>query len=315
MPLIRCPQCGQAYDIPPAVAVKLPTSVANCSCGFWLCGNREGLMKKMSETGRIDEIDVSEFRTEAPVSDAAAKLELATVDDVPSKPRSVHVVARGADESIDTVFTIFEHPLWIGRRGCHIEFDDAELSIQHCSIYVNGEKLYVRDADSYTGTFLDGQQIDEAEISDGTHLLRVGRALVCIEPVERSGVAVEPVNLASAELQIAPSILARKLQEKKKNSGHRTWSLRGLEGPATGEEYRIGDSGATVGREGSIKVPDEYLSRKHFEIYFDDEGALRIRDLGSRNGTFLNTLPAKNTKIHPGDEIRAGMTVFRVEQK
>ena len=29
-----------------------------------------------------------------------------------------------------------------------------------------------------------------------------------------------------------------------------------------------------------------------------------VRDLGSRNGTFLNTLPAKNTKVHSGDEIR-----------
>jgi len=42
---------------------------------------------------------------------------------------------------------------------------------------------------------------------------------------------------------------------------------------------------------------------------------IRVRDLGSRNGTFLNTLPAHNTKIQGGDEIRAGVHRFRVEQR
>ena len=35
-------------------------------------------------------------------------------------------------------------------------------------------------------------------------------------------------------------------------------------------------------------------------------GQYYLEDLGSRNGTFLNTLPARNTKVHSGDEIRAG---------
>lgn len=314
MPLIRCPLCGQAYNIPPAVAVKLPTSVANCSCGQWLCGSREALLQRMSETGRIDEINVEEFKVDTPEMSRVPQLELEDPSTAPAKPRSLRIIARGADESIDSVFTVFEHPLWIGRRGCHIEFDDAELSIQHCSIEVRGENLFVRDAESYTGTFLDGQQIDEAEITDGTHLLRVGSALLCIEAVSQPGVPVEPVNLDTENLREAPALLAKKFQARRKTTNAR-WFIRGVGGPATGNEYEIGDSGATIGREGSIKVPDEYLSRKHFEIFWDEEGNLRIRDLGSRNGTFLNTLPAKNTKIHSGDEIRAGMTVFRVELK
>jgi len=64
-----------------------------------------------------------------------------------------------------------------------------------------------------------------------------------------------------------------------------------------------------------VRVPDEFLSRRHFEIVREADGTARVRDLGSRNGTFLNTLPARNTKIHTGDEIRAGVNRFRIEHR
>ncbi len=74
-------------------------------------------------------------------------------------------------------------------------------------------------------------------------------------------------------------------------------------------------TGLIVGREGHVRVPDEFLSRKHFEVVPDPDGIVRVRDLGSRNGTFLNTLPARNTKVHAGDEIRAGLNRFRIERR
>lgn len=315
MPLIRCPQCSEAYEIPAAVAVRLPVTVANCSCGYWLCGDREKLLHRLSESGSIEELDLSPYRV-ASSAPAAPRLELDLGSAPAAAARNVRIVARGNDASIDTVFTIREHPLWIGKKGCHIEFDDPELSIQHCSIEVRGTTLVVRDADSHTGTFLDGQEISEAAIDEGVHLLRVGRALLSIEPVERAGRPVEPIKTERDDLLEVPALLTRRLQQQNApdNRVQRLF-LRGIEGPATGREYDLDLATHTVGREGSIRVPDEYLSRKHFEIFRDEEGNLRIRDLGSRNGTFLNTLPAKNTKVRPGDEIRAGMTVFRVEAR
>jgi pSer/pThr/pTyr-binding forkhead associated (FHA) protein len=88
-----------------------------------------------------------------------------------------------------------------------------------------------------------------------------------------------------------------------------------VEGPLVGQEFEIPPSGLVVGREGHVRVPDEFLSRRHFEVIRDEEGIIRVRDLGSRNGTFLNTLPAKNTKVAAGDEIRAGVNRFKIEQR
>jgi pSer/pThr/pTyr-binding forkhead associated (FHA) protein len=86
-------------------------------------------------------------------------------------------------------------------------------------------------------------------------------------------------------------------------------------GALNGQEFEIPPSGLVVGREGHVRVPDEFLSRRHFEVGPDPDGTIRVRDLGSRNGTFLNTLPATNTKVQSGDEIRAGINRFRIEQR
>lgn len=308
MPLIRCPKCGQAYDVPGVVAVRLPNSIATCHCGEWLSGSKAAILARLMDVDQIREIDMKPYRVDAsaPQAPAASQPMIA-----PARPRSVRIVARGESASVNTVFTIHEHPLWIGRKGCHVELAEAELSIRHCSISVRGERLVLRDADSHTGTFLDGQPVDEAVIEDGVHLLRVGTALVSVEPTEERGLPVEPIALD--DVALGESLLAQKLRNARTPQPTAARAvLLCVEGPLAGQEFEIPSAGLVVGREGHVRVPDEYLSRRHFEISRDDDGTIRVKDLGSRNGTFLNTLPAKNTRVHSGDEIRAGVNRFRV---
>ena len=320
MPLIRCPKCQQAYDVPAAVAVRLPNSIATCHCGEWLAGSKAAVLARLLNPEEIREVDLQPYKVNvdangAPIAPWAPPV--ASPDDdtfVPSKPRSIRVIARGSGEAIDTVFTIGQHPLWIGRDGCHVELPDAELSIRHCSIKLHNGRLIVRDADSHMGTFFDGQQIDEAVIDDGIHLLRVGSALVTIEPTEAEGVAVERIAASGTPESLA-SVLQSRAQKKEAEDGGGRILLVCIEGPLLGQEFEIPPGGLVVGREGHVAVPDEFLSRKHFEVLADDDGTVRVRDLGSRNGTFLNTLPARNTKVHKGDEIRAGVNAFRIEQR
>ena len=218
-------------------------------------------------------------------------------------------------QAIDTVFTIGLHPLWIGRAGCHVELAEAELSIRHCSISMSGNNLIVRDAESHMGTFLDGQQIKEAVITEGMHLLRVGSALVSIEPTEEKGTAVEPIRLdVKAPLEEA-ELVHKITQRTAAQKAAARPVLICIGGPLNGQEFEIPTSGLVVGREGHVRVPDEFLSRRHFEVGPDPDGTVPVRDLGSRNGTYLNTLPAQNTKVQSGDEIRAGVNRFRIEHR
>lgn len=312
MPLIRCAKCDQAYDIPGVVAVRLASSIATCHCGEWLSGSKAAVLARIIDASEIRELDVQPYRVDAA---AAAPVAARVASAPPARKRSVRVFARGANQSIDTIFTIGEHPLWIGRKACHVELADAELSIRHCSISVRGEELVVRDADSHMGTFLDGHEITEAVLGDGVHVLRVGSALVTVEPVNESGTAVEPIALDDLST-VDEAQLAHKLRTSRSTNPVATRAvLVCVEGPLVGQEFEIPDSGLVVGREGHVRVPDEFLSRRHFEVLRDGDGTVRVRDLGSRNGTFLNTLPARNTKVHSGDEIRAGVNRFRIEQR
>ena len=312
MPLIRCPKCGQAYDVPGAVAVHLPNSIATCHCGEWLAGSKAAVLARMLDPTKIREVDLQPYRVseEAPAQPAAAP-----APETPSKPRSIRVTARGANESVARVFTIHQHPLWIGRRGSHVELSEAELDLRHCSIFLRGNDLVVRDAGSHHGTFMDGHKVDEMVIGGGAHVLRAGAALVTIEPTDEAGVPVEPISLDSlpvtGEHEVFETIAAQQLTD---TEAKRT-VLVCIDGALKGQEFELPPTGLVVGREGHVRVPDEFLSRRHFEVVPDNEGAIRVRDLGSRNGTFLNTLPARDTKVHPGDVIQAGVNRFRIEQR
>ena len=127
MPLIRCPKCGQAYDVPGVIAVRLPNSIATCQCGEWLSGSKAALLARLLNPNDIKEIDLKPYRVDRP---EAADVQPPGDDATLGKPRSIRVVARGANESVNTVFTIGQHPLWIGRKGCHVELEEAELSIR-----------------------------------------------------------------------------------------------------------------------------------------------------------------------------------------
>ncbi len=315
MPLIRCPKCGQAYDVPGVVAVRLSIAFATCHCGEWLAGSKAAVLARMLNPEQIKEIDLQPYRMAAPPPDESPSAP--AQPEVPAgRPRSIRIIARGTNESVNRVFTVHHYPLWIGRKGCHIEMAEAELSIRHCSISVRGDDLVVRDADSHTGTFLDGQPITEAVISDGSHLLRAGSALISIEPTAEPGSAVGPIALGADEV-VDESRLAETLRTRAREaaeSGTRPM-LVCVEGPLVGQEFEIPSTGLVIGREGHVRVPDEFLSRRHFEVVPDPDGTIRVRDLGSRNGTFLNTLPARNTKVGTGDEIRAGVNRFKIEQR
>ena len=261
---------------------------------------------------RQNNIDLTPYKTAAPPP-SRPPAQTADESDLSSgTPRSIRVVARSAAGAMDRTFTIGRHPLIFGRKGAHIELEDAELSLRHCSILLRKDELVVRDDGSHSGTFLDGAEIDQASLDDGVHLLRIGSALLSIEPTEGEGEAVEPVRTGSLDPRDPPAHLVRKLQQAAATRPSRLVIVC-VEGPASGQKFSIPEEGLVIGREGSVRVDDEFLSRRHFEIKSDAEGTLRIEDLGSRNGTFLNTLPARNTRVAAGDEIRAGNSCFKVE--
>ena len=68
-----------------------------------------------------------------------------------------------------------------------------------------------------------------------------------------------------------------------------------------------------VGRKNSceLRIPLSSVSRQHCEISVDGD-TVRLKDLGSSNGTYHNSIRVQEAELEPGDEIVVGPVVFTV---
>lgn len=92
--------------------------------------------------------------------------------------------------------------------------------------------------------------------------------------------------------------------------------LRVKHGPNKGKIYELTDKNLVLGREpgDGIVVPDQGVSRRHAEVVRIGE-VYFIRDLDSRNGTFVNDDSIREEILRYGDRIRVGNTVLVFEDK
>jgi Nif-specific regulatory protein len=83
------------------------------------------------------------------------------------------------------------------------------------------------------------------------------------------------------------------------------------DGPLKGSVFALDDSEFSVGRNPSnrLSVSDPSLSRQHCVIA-GRGGRFEIRDLDSRNGTFVNGVPVHERVLADGDEIQIGNSLF-----
>ncbi len=80
-------------------------------------------------------------------------------------------------------------------------------------------------------------------------------------------------------------------------------------------EFELGERPITIGRspEADVVILDEKASRIHCGIRLWD-GEFYIKDLKSRNGTFVNDQKVEVAKLQAGDRVRVGSVIFVFEQ-
>lgn len=91
-------------------------------------------------------------------------------------------------------------------------------------------------------------------------------------------------------------------------------SIRVKTGTNAGTFFEVGDAPLIVGRDdrAEIQVLDQGISRRHAEIFRMGEMYF-IRDLDSRNGTYVNEERVKEELLRDGDEVRIGSTILLFE--
>lgn len=92
--------------------------------------------------------------------------------------------------------------------------------------------------------------------------------------------------------------------------------LRGLLGPFFEKSIDIPDGKTLIGREPDCQLPIQsgFISRYHCVLLLD-EHTLRVRDLGSKNGTFVNgcRLSTNEIVLQQGDLLTVGEVSFQVD--
>ena len=89
------------------------------------------------------------------------------------------------------------------------------------------------------------------------------------------------------------------------------WEVRVISGPNSGDKFPLKEGENTLGRgqDSDIQIQTKSMSRKHFQIIVKTESAF-IKDLNSRNGTFVNGVLIKQSQLNPGDKISVHQTVL-----
>jgi len=84
-------------------------------------------------------------------------------------------------------------------------------------------------------------------------------------------------------------------------------------GPRLGEKFPLAKDRTVIGRqkEADISIEDGLISRKHAEVVRKADGTIVLRDLDSKNGTFRNDEPIRETGLEEGDLIRIGGAMIK----
>jgi len=205
-----------------------------------------------------------------------------------------------------------EEQITIGRMDENIVvLPVSSVSRRHAQVVRQEENFFVIDLGSGNGTMLNGTKIRSNE----KHLLR-NNDLISIDAYDLRFYLTDEALESSYNQEVTDSdILEVKLLKKVIRALDKEIvpSLEVLNGVAEGKKIYFSDEMGelVIGRDPSCEFPiNEFvMSRKHAKIS-KRWGGIVIRDLESKNGTFINNRRVVEEFLHDGDRVALGTIVF-----
>src|SRR6185436_8556484 len=184
--------------------------------------------------------------------------------------------------------------------------DDGTVSRRHALLRVQDGHLLLRDLDSSTGTFVDGHDVEEAELEDGdVFALGADGPRVRVELAEGGTLVIDP-SLVPARPSPAPTPAVTPAPVTVGPDSRLRITF--TSGTRAGSSVELAGSVVRIGRaEGSaVWTPaDRVVSAQHAKIVRLDSGYVLI-DLESRNGTYLGGHRVERSPLRHGDVVGLG---------
>jgi pSer/pThr/pTyr-binding forkhead associated (FHA) protein len=220
------------------------------------------------------------------------------------------ITERGRQE--EWIHECKEDALSIGRHDENIiSLPSQGVSRSHAQVIREGEHYFIVDKESGNGTYLNGMRLDPNE----RYLLR-NRDHITIDTFDLTFYTTDELLEKSYNEEITDSdILEVKLLKKVLGALDQETapSFEVLNGSAEGTKFCFTDDvdELIIGRDPDVgfSINEHVISRQHAKI-IKRWGGIAIRDLESKNGTFINNRRVAEEYLHDGDRIALGTIVL-----
>lgn len=223
----------------------------------------------------------------------------------------------GKDEP--QIHRVTEESVTIGRLDSNvIQLPSEGVSRIHAKIVSDGENFFLMDLQSGNGTILNGFALKANE----KNLLQAGD-IITIDEYQINFQAEDVLFDVDRSEEVTDSdILEVKLLKKVLGALDKETmpSIEVLNGSAEGKKFFFTDETTeiVIGRDPECDFPiiEHVISRKHARIS-KRWGGIAIRDMESKNGTFVNNRRVVEEYLHDGDRIALGtiVLIFRNPQE
>ena len=217
-------------------------------------------------------------------------------------------VIRGPDQGIH--LKLKKDEIICGREEADLILSDPAVSRWHFKIIKQKGRIWLEDLGSRNGIFLNKKRIQRAELN---HLdeIELGQTLIVYsEYGQKQETKIEDLSLELDKLRDETKAGEKAPAEQLPRG--REFLLEVMKHPGRARSYQIKNSPFILGRgeEAELKLDDDEASRKHamIEIYSKDN--VYLTDLASANGTFLNGVRVRSTRLKHNDKIRLGQTIL-----
>lgn len=167
-----------------------------------------------------------------------------------------------------------------------IVIDDASVSPQHARIVREESGYWIRHIGDFGCVYVNQQRANRKSLHDG-----------------------DSITIGEVELLVVDPFLTPRTAD--------TWSLIACSGLLSGQEFPVPAQARTRaivigrGRECDMTFPGAHLSREHVQLSIEGD-QLRVKDLNSANGTFINDARSEEGIVFTGDRLRLDVYSFIV---
>ena len=196
------------------------------------------------------------------------------------------------DEGKQTALPLAHEEYGLGRGESNaIRLTDRNISRTHAILKKTGAAWFLKDLQSYNGTFVNGVRVVGEQALGTGDLIQIGDYRLEL---------IDDATLPVAAVPGAPPAPAPAHQRPNR--------LVVVVGPVPGAEFPLDKESFTIGRseEATISINHSSVSRVHAELIPIGNGRFEIVDKASANGIRINGVELKRGILEAGDALELG---------